>query len=84
MKYALKDLVRALRVPFLSASVLPFVFGAAIERHGFHPWGFLLGLGACVSTHLSSNLINDYADSKSGADWQDRKFYQFFGGSQLI
>jgi len=28
--------------------------------------------------------MNDYADSKSGVDWQDRKFYKFFGGSKLI
>ncbi len=28
--------------------------------------------------------MNDYADSKSGADWQDKKSYGFFGGSKLI
>ncbi|MFH1457981.1 MAG: prenyltransferase [Candidatus Omnitrophota bacterium] len=80
----IKNIVRALRLPFLSASLLPFVFGSLIDRHNFNVWGFVLGLSAAVSTHLSANLINDYADSKSGADWQDRKFYQFFGGSKLI
>ena len=34
--------------------------------------------------HLSANLINDYADSKSGVDWRDMSFYGFFGGSKLI
>lgn len=34
--------------------------------------------------HLSANLINDYADSKSGVDWIDRNFYGLFGGSKLI
>jgi 1,4-dihydroxy-2-naphthoate octaprenyltransferase len=33
---------------------------------------------------LAANLINDYADSRSGADWNDLKFYGFFGGSKLI
>ncbi|MEW6075758.1 MAG: prenyltransferase, partial [Candidatus Omnitrophota bacterium] len=27
---------------------------------------------------------NDYADSKYGVDWQDMRFYGFFGGSKLI
>lgn len=79
-----KNIVRALRLPFLSASILPFVFGSFIERQNFNPAGFVLGLIAASTTHLSSNLINDYADSKSGADWQDMNFYKFFGGSKLI
>lgn len=79
-----KNLIRALRLPFISASILPFLFGSLIKRDNFNFWGFSLGLIAAVSTHLSANLINDYADSKSGADWQDKKFYEFFGGSKLI
>jgi 1,4-dihydroxy-2-naphthoate octaprenyltransferase len=80
----LKNIIRALRLPFLSASILPFVFGSFIAKGNFNLLGFLLGLSASLSTHLSANLINDYADSQSGADWQDRKFYKFFGGSKLI
>lgn len=37
-----------------------------------------------ISMHLSSNLINDYADSRSGVDWRDKRFFGFFGGSKLI
>jgi len=37
-----------------------------------------------LSTHISANLINDYADSRSGADWQDKNPYKFFGGSKFI
>jgi 1,4-dihydroxy-2-naphthoate octaprenyltransferase len=37
-----------------------------------------------IATHLSANLINDYADSKSGLDWGDRQYYGFFGGSKCI
>jgi 1,4-dihydroxy-2-naphthoate octaprenyltransferase len=82
--YKLKHIPRALRLPFLLASILPFIFGSLIEREDFNLWGFILGLSAVISTHLSANLINDYADSKSGVDWQDKCFYNFFGGSKLI
>jgi len=80
----LTNIIRALRLPFLSASVLPFVFGSLVKRNNFNVLGFFFGLVATMATHLSANLINDYADSRSGADWQDKKFYKFFGGSKLI
>jgi len=80
----LNNLIRALRLPFIAASVLPFAFGSFIARYNFNIAGFLLGLIAAASTHLSANLINDYADSRSGADWKDKRFFGFFGGSKLI
>lgn len=80
----IRNIVRALRLPFSSASALSFLFGSLIERDNFNLPGFLLGFIAVVCTHLSANLINDYADSKSRMDWQDNKFYKFFGGSKLI
>ena len=75
---------RALRLPFTSASILPYIFGSLIFKERFNFLTFCLGLIAVVGMHLSSNLINDYADSKSSVDWQDKKFYGFFGGSKLI
>ena len=80
----LKNIIRALRLPFLSASILPFVFGSLVVRKQFNLPAFILGLMAAAFTHLSANLINDYADSKSGVDWQDKRFFGFFGGSKLI
>jgi len=80
----LKNIIRALRLPFITASILPFVFGSFIERADFNYLGFFLGLMAVISVHLSANLINDYADSQSGADAQDKRFFGFFGGSKLI
>jgi 1,4-dihydroxy-2-naphthoate octaprenyltransferase len=56
--------IRALRLPFIVVSILPFIYGSLIERRGFNYGGFLLGLSAVISTHLSANLINDYADSR--------------------
>jgi len=79
-----KYLIRALRLPFITASVLPFIFGSFLVRGNFHFVNFLIGIIAVAATHLSSNLINDYADSKSGADWRDMNSYGFFGGSKLI
>lgn len=78
------NIIRALRLPFITASILPFIFGSTIALQDFNLFRFLLGLIAVIATHLSANLMNDYADSRSGADWQDKKFYGFFGGSKLI
>ncbi len=80
----LKNLSRALRLPFVTVSVLPFLFGSLLARPCFNIGNFFYGLAAVVFTHLSANLANDYADSLSGADWKDRHFYKFFGGSKLI
>ena len=79
-------IARALRLPFTAASVLPYLAGSLLSAESsFHPVRFVLGLGAVVFTHLSANAINDYADSKSGADWQDTRWYHgIFGGSKLI
>jgi 1,4-dihydroxy-2-naphthoate octaprenyltransferase len=55
-----------------------------IARKNFNFLGFILGLCAVTASHLSANLINDYADSITGADWQDKNSYKFFGGSKLI
>ncbi|MDD5584230.1 MAG: prenyltransferase, partial [Candidatus Omnitrophica bacterium] len=81
---SIQTYIRACRLPFLSASILPFVAGSCIERNSFNPYTFFVGLIAAIFTHLGANLINDYADSKTGADWHDTNFYKFFGGSKLI
>jgi 1,4-dihydroxy-2-naphthoate polyprenyltransferase len=76
--------VRAMRLPFIVASILPFITGSFIKGALFSPVRFLFGLLAVIATHIAANLLNDYADSRSGADWHDKKFYVFFGGSKLI
>jgi len=80
----LNDFIQAFRLAFVMASILPFIFGSFIDRASFNLLKFLLGLITVVTTHLGANLMNDYADSKSGVDWQDKNFYKFFGGSKLI
>jgi 1,4-dihydroxy-2-naphthoate octaprenyltransferase len=81
---SIRTYIRAFRLPFLTASIFPFIAGSFIKRDGFNPFTFFLGLTAVMFMHVGANLINDYADSKSGADWQDKNFYKFFGGSKLI
>ncbi|MBN3038544.1 MAG: prenyltransferase [Candidatus Omnitrophica bacterium] len=84
MSISIKNLIRALRLPFVSVSVLPFIFGSLHALPNFFLPTLFLGLLAAICTHLSANLINDYADSKAGTDWKDRRFFKFFGGSKLI
>lgn len=81
---ALSDYVRAVRLPFLTASIFPYIAGSCIAIELFSWVRFVLGFFIVTFIHCGANLINDYADSKSGADWQDRTFYAFFGGSKLI
>lgn len=76
--------IRALRLPFVATSALGFIFGSMIQRSNFDFLNFGLGFLAVVCTHLAANLINDFADSRSGVDWQDKNSYNFFGGSKLI
>lgn len=55
-----------------------------LSKDNFSLLPFILGLISVAGMHLGANLINDYADSLSGADWQDRQFWKFFGGSKFI
>lgn len=76
--------LRALRLPFTTASAFAFIAGSLIAKGDFHWVRFLFGLLCAVATHLGANLFNDFADAKSGADSKDLTFYGFFGGSKLI
>jgi 1,4-dihydroxy-2-naphthoate octaprenyltransferase len=76
--------VRALRLPFCTASAVPYIAGAILAS-GPTRWDvFALGLAAVVFTHLSANLMNDVADDANTVDRQDPRYFGFFGGSQLI
>lgn len=79
----IKVYTRALRLPFITASILPFIFGSLYPSQ-FNLIIFITGVFSVIFTHLGANLINDYSDSKTGLDWKDHKFYGFFGGSKLI
>ena len=76
--------LRALRLPFVAASLLPFLAGSLHAGQPLRGLRLLLGLLMVAANHLAANLLNDYADSRSGADWADRRFFGYFGGSKLI
>ena len=76
--------VRALRLPFLGASVLPYAAGALLLPAHTRAAPFVLGLLAVAFAHLAANLANDLADTRSGVDARDPVPYGFFGGSKVI
>ncbi len=79
--------VREVRVPFLTASVIPVLVGTAAafyETGSFHLPLFLLTLLGAVLSHSGANMANDYYDSKSGNDDINRWRSPFNGGTGVI
>src|SRR5436190_9563750 len=62
--------LRATRLPFLSATVVPVGLGTAIAglNGAWHWWVFLLTLFGAAFVHLGLNVANDVFDTMSGAD----------------
>ncbi len=79
---------RGIRAPFLTASLVSLMLGAAIgwyETQIFHLWYFVLTLAAGLLLHIGANVLNDYFDHKSGNDERNREFVRpFSGGSRMI
>ena len=76
------------RAPFFTASIIPVLFGTAMgfkDAGRIDIWLFLLTLAGVVSLHAGANVVNDYFDHTSGADWANTKFVRpFTGGSRMI
>lgn len=82
-----QTLIRALRLPFASATVVPVLFGGVFSfvQTGAFDWlAFVVVLLITVSVHLGSNVINDYYDAKTGADEKNTQITPFSGGSRVI
>jgi 1,4-dihydroxy-2-naphthoate octaprenyltransferase len=77
-----------LRVPFLTASIIPILLGTAVAwaTTGTIFWDvFALTLTAGVCVHAGANVANDYFDHKSGTDDINIEFVRpFSGGSRMI
>ncbi len=75
---------RAMRLPFLGASLLPFAAGVA-QAAGPVRW-ISVGMAALAvaAVHLAANLVNELADAANGADAQDTARYELFGGSKIL
>ncbi|HHV07685.1 MAG TPA: prenyltransferase [Firmicutes bacterium] len=78
---------RAVRGPFVSASLLPVLYGTALARwYGFSisPLRLLLNVLGVVALHFGANAANDYYDYVFGADPARAVIKPFSGGSQLL
>jgi len=84
---------RALRAPFLVASVLPVVLGGVLAWVFLAPPGvvvafnvplFLLTLAGAVFVHLATNMLNDNFDYRSGNDLAVKHQNPFAGGGRVL
>jgi 1,4-dihydroxy-2-naphthoate octaprenyltransferase len=79
-----------IRAPFLTASVIPVLLGAAWAvasgRATPFPWAmFLLALLGGAALHVAANTFNDYFDWMSGTDPANNDYFSpFCGGSRSI
>ncbi len=78
------------RAPFLSASIIPALIGAAyastiFDGSTFGSLNFILATLGVVFLHLASNVFNDYFDWTSGTDKANNTYFlQYSGGSRSI
>ncbi len=82
--------VNAVRLPFLTATLVPVLIGAAIAYYDLRAAGgfdwILLGLTllGVALFQLGTNTANDYFDHRSGADEANFTPTPFSGGSRVI
>ncbi len=78
----------ATRPPFMIASVMPVMIGAAWASSSFHRFNglmFALALAATVLAHAAANVYNDVGDDAIGADEGNTdRIYPYTGGSRFI
>mgnify|MGYP001590588286 CR=1 FL=1 len=83
----LKLWIKATRIPFLTATLVPVILGAVAAWHDFNVFSwplFFLALFGAIFVHLGVNLSNDYFDHISGNDEANKTPTMFSGGSRVI
>jgi len=81
---------RALRAPFLVASVVPVILGGVLAYAYLGSPGlfrvplFLLTLVGAVCVHLATNMLNDNFDFRSGNDLAVKHQNPFAGGGRVL
>lgn len=71
------------RAPFLTASLVPVLVGAALAP--FNALPFALALIGALALHVAANTWNDLFDWRSGADQANNDYFlPFSGGSRAI
>ncbi|HVL53409.1 MAG TPA: prenyltransferase [Vitreimonas sp.] len=78
--------LRATRLPFLTATIVPVVIGILIAvSHGFfHPLTAILTIIGAAFVQLAINVSNDVFDTAQGADDANVTPTKFSGGSRVI
>jgi 1,4-dihydroxy-2-naphthoate octaprenyltransferase len=78
--------LRATRLPFLSATLIPVLLGIAIAASDgyFDLWAALLTVVGASCVHLGLNVANDVFDTTGGADEVNVNPTQYSGGSRVI
>jgi 1,4-dihydroxy-2-naphthoate octaprenyltransferase len=79
--------LRAIRLPFLTATIVPVVLGATAAWHdtGVLLWPrFWIAAAGALLVHIGANLANEYWDHASGADPGDPPLTPLSGGSHVI
>lgn len=81
--------LKALRLPFISITVVTVVFGTVLAANepgvALNVPIALLAFCSALLFHLGSNVINDYFDDRIGTDRINTEFIApFCGGSRLI
>ncbi len=78
--------LRATRLPFLSATLIPVAIGLAIAATNgfFDPLTALLTIIGAAAVHLGLNVANDVFDTRLGADDANVNPTQYSGGSRVI
>ncbi len=78
-----------MRIPFLQATIIPVVLGSVIAWQStagrFFHWDlFLLTILGASLIHISTNMLNDYFDYKSGNDLMVKHQNPFAGGGRIL
>jgi 1,4-dihydroxy-2-naphthoate polyprenyltransferase len=77
----------SLRAPFLTASIVPVVFGTTLAWHSTGNFNFIIALVTLLGVafaHAGTNLSNDYFDHKTTDDDINETPTPFSGGSRMI
>ncbi|MHA1198137.1 MAG: UbiA family prenyltransferase [Candidatus Heimdallarchaeaceae archaeon] len=85
---SLKFWIRAVRLPFVSVSVMGVIVGTAVafyETGSMGSWlNFVLAFLGITFFHISADVSNDFFDHKSGLDESNVQQTPFSGGSRMI
>jgi 1,4-dihydroxy-2-naphthoate octaprenyltransferase len=79
--------LRAIRIPFLTATIVPLALGSIVAWHG--AGGFLwarfwLAAAGALLVHVGTNLVDEYGDHVTGNDAANPGSTLLSGGSRVI